>query len=115
MLVPGCRLVAKPQHVLAAIHFDAAFSLTAAGLAVGDAGAHEAAGFVVQFNHTASCRFGYYLCSNPALDVGLPVQLAVEAALLSEAARLSRGAGGASRCVPVVLALCVLAPPLVKV
>ena len=65
-----------PNALLAAVHFSDDFKLTDLSL-----GASEVA---LQYNQTRSCVFGVNDCSVPWRDVALPLQLAVETALLGQ-------------------------------
>lgn len=73
-------LLATPQKVLAAVHFDDAFSL----------GAPK---YVLQYNLTRACLLGAFSCNEPLVDVGMPLQMAVESAIIQHGARTSRGDG----------------------
>lgn len=78
-------LLAAPQSVVAAVHFPGDFS----------AALPE---YTVQYNMSRACQFGVNLCSWPWTDVWAPVQVAVERALLQDAA--TRGpVGNGSRLV----------------
>ena len=46
--------------------------------------------YTIQFNRTAACKLGAFLCDDPEMDVGLPAQVAVERALIEVAARRAR-------------------------
>ena len=66
----------NPNALLAAVHFSDDFKLTARSL-----GASEV---TLQYNQTRSCVFGVNDCSVPWRDVALPLQLAVETALIGK-------------------------------
>ena len=66
----------NPNALLAAVHFSDDFKLTALSL-----GASEV---TLQYNQTRSCVFGVNDCSVPWRDVALPLQLAVETALIGK-------------------------------
>ena len=56
------ELLAHPQKVLAAVHFDDAFSLAKPK-------------YILQYNTTRACLLGAFSCNDPPLDVGIPLQL----------------------------------------
>ena len=64
-------LLANPQKVLAAVHFPDDFDWTKPE-------------YILQYNQTRACLLGAFSCNDPIMDVGLPLQVAVEAALLQE-------------------------------
>ena len=67
-------MVAAPLSVLAALHFPPTFNLD------------TNPSVTVQYNRTAYCLYGSQHCTTPWRDVQLPVQSAVERAILTEAA-----------------------------
>ena len=67
-------MLAAPHSVIAALHFADDFSLDGNP------------SVTIQYNHTAFCVYGTKHCTVPWRDVLLPVQNAVEKAILSEAA-----------------------------
>ena len=69
-------LYEKPNALLAAVHFPDDFKLTSASAGVSEV--------TLQYNQTRSCVFGVNDCSVPWRDVALPLQLAVETALIGE-------------------------------
>ena len=76
-------LLDAPGFALGAVHFPNDFSI-------------EAPHYTIQANTTPACEFANYLCNEPWRDVWTPLQVAVERALIQEAARLSRGDPSAS-------------------
>ena len=68
------HLLAHPRSILVGLHFATGFSL-------------HAPDYTVQFNRTAACLIGAFLCDDPEVDVGLAAQVAVERALIEVAAR----------------------------
>ena len=66
-------MLAAPLSILAALHFPNDFNLD------------TKAEVTVQYNQTAYCLFGSKSCTVPLLDVQLPVQTAIEKAILTEA------------------------------
>ena len=69
-------LYETPNALLAAVHFPEDFKLTSASVGVSEV--------ALQYNQTRSCVFGVNDCSVPWRDVALPLQLAVETALIGE-------------------------------
>ena len=70
----NAAMVAAPLSVLAALHFPPTFNLD------------TNPSVTVQYNRTAYCLYGSQHCTTPWRDVQLPVQSAVERAILTEAA-----------------------------
>ena len=85
-------LLAEPQKVLAAVHFDDAFSLAKPK-------------YILQYNTTRACILGAFSCNDPMVDVGMPLQLAVEQAILQHAARTQSGDSALSANLTVGLAM----------
>ena len=88
----NAALLAEPQKVLAAVHFDDAFSLSKPK-------------YILQYNTTRACILGAFSCNDPMVDIGMPLQLAVEQAIVQHAARTHRGDSGLSANLTVGLAM----------
>lgn len=69
----NAEMAANPTSVLAALHFPAEFSLAKPEV-------------TLQFNYTRLCKFAEKQCDAPWATVQFPVQVALERALLSQAA-----------------------------
>ena len=67
----------EPHRVLAAVHFASNFSL-----------AHPK--YILQYNRTRACLLGAFSCNDPLRDVGMPLQLVTERAILEVGARIAR-------------------------
>ena len=74
-------LLARPTSLVAVAHFSDTFGLSDPS-------------FAVIYNNSAVCSFGGFLCDEPWRDRQLPLQLAIERALLQEAAAHNLGASG---------------------
>ena len=70
----NAAMMAAPLSIIAALHFPASFDFD------------DNPSVTVQYNRTAYCLYGSQHCTTPWRDVQLPVQSAVERAILTEAA-----------------------------